>query len=894
MFDLEKAIAAWRRSFRYRRVFFEDDLEELERHLRDHVAGLVEQGWSQKEAFDEAIRGVGEYGAMETEYRKVFWAKVKHRRGVLREIIWEATMVKNYLKIAFRTLRKHKGYAFINVTGLAVGLACCLLILFYVQDELSYDRHFPEAERIYRVTLQESTEGRSVQRAATPPALAPTLMREFAEVQRAVRFSKFTSPTLRIGERTFYDVRYSTADDGFFDIFRLPFVWGDPATALDEPNSIVLTRTAAKTYFGDVNPLGQRIIGPERFAHPEMVVTAVIEDLPPNTHFSFDILLNREAYVARDSRAGDAQWWLYGDYTYVLLSDGSEVAAATLASKLPILPEKYLSERPGNQFSFHLQPLTRIHLYSHLENEFQPNSHAAYVYVFGGVALLILLIACINFVNLATARATQRAREVGVRKVVGAHRNQLVRQFLGESILLAGVATALALVLAWAALPLFNQLSGKALALREGSAGWFWLVVPGVAVGVGVLAGSYPALFLSAFRPALVLKGTVHSGSSWSTRLRQGLVVFQFTISIILLIGVVVIVNQWTYMQQADLGFDKEHIVVLPYRSMEPSVTPETIKQELLRHPGVEQVSMSRFVPTEDLVVNGSPMPEGADYEVPVYWHVVDVDYIDTFGLDLLEGRGFSNLLASDTVGTYGALVINETAVKRFGWTEPLDKALLNPFSGEELGRVIGVVRDFHMTSLHEEIQPLVYWVGSGRSYRRLIVRLNPGQVAEAMAFLEQQWARFAPGRSFDYFFMDEHYDALYRSEQRLSRLIGVFALLAVAVAGLGLFGLAAFTAEQRTKEIGIRKALGASVESILVLLSKDYVKLVLWAVVLASPVAYLAAQQWLAGFAYRVEISWGVFLLAGLLSLAIALLTVGYQSIRVALTDPVESLRYE
>ena len=833
--------------------------------------------------------------------RMLYWLEVVfffrvlvRRRGPSYQQARGPIMWKNYTKVALRHVGKHKGYAFLNVAGLAVGLACCLLIVFFVQDELSYDRHLPDVERIYRVTLQESSEGRSVQRAATPPALAPTLMREFAEVQQAVRFSKFTSPTLRIGGRTFYDVRYSTADDGFFDIFRLSFVWGDPATALDEPNSVVLTRSAAKTYFGDVNPLGHRIIGPERFAHPEMVVTGVIEDIPSNTHFSFEVLINREAYVARDSRAGDEQWWLYGDYTYVLLSGTPEVAAATLASKLPLLPKKYLSERPGSQFSFHLQPVTRIHLYSHLEHEFQPNSHAAYIYVFGGVALLILLIACINFMNLATARATQRAREVGVRKVVGAHRGQLVRQFLGESILLVGVATALALVLAWAALPLFNQLSGKVLALQGALSAWFWLGVPGVVVGAGVLAGGYPALFLSAFRPALVLKGGVGSGLSWTARVRQGLVVFQFTISIILLIGVAVIYNQWTYMQKADLGFDKEHVVVLPYRSMEPSVTPETIKQELLRHPGIERVSMSRFVPTEDIVVNGSPMPEGADYEMPVYWHVVDIDYIDTFGLDLIEGRGFSNLLASDTVGTYGAFVINETAVKRFGWTEPLDKALLNPFSGEELGRVIGVVRDFHMTSLHEEIQPLVYWVGSGRSYRRLIVRLNPGQVSEAMAFLEQQWARFAPGRSFDYFFLDERYDALYRSEQRLSRLIGVFALLAVGVACLGLFGLAAFTAEQRTKEIGIRKVLGASVESILVLLSKDYVKLVLWAVGLASPVAYLATQQWLAGFAYRIDISWRIFLMAGSIALLVAVLTVIYQSIRAALADPVESLRYE
>ena len=802
-------------------------------------------------------------------------------------------MLENYLKIALRNLRKHKGYAFLNIVGLAVGLACCLLIVFFVQDELSYDRHFPDVERIYRVTLSETGGDRALHRAVTPPALAPTLKREFAEVQQAVRFGRAGGRMFRIGGGTYHDVPFSFADSNFFEVFGLPFVLGDPATAFKEPNSIILTQTAAQTYFGDADPLGQRIIAPERFEHSELVVTGVIEDIPSNTHFSFDLLINRAGYIWRGSRVTDDQWWLYGEYTYILLSDAPGDQAAALEQKLPILREKYLSERTGVQFGFHPQPVTRIHLYSHLEAEYEPNSDAVYVYIFSGVALLILLIACINFMNLATARATQRAREVGVRKVAGARRGQLVGQFLSESVLLAGAASALALGLAWMALPLFNHLAGKDLAVQGAAMAWLWLLIPGLALLVGLLAGSYPAFFLSAFQPASVLKGGTGAGSVWARRVRRGLVVAQFACSIVLLIGTAVIYHQWTYMQQADLGFDKDHVVVLPYRSIDASFAPETIKQELLRHPGVERVSMSRFIPTGVAFSSGSAIPEGLDYEVPVYWRGIDVDYIATLGLQVIAGRSLSDRLASDTVGERGAFLVNETAARQFGWTEPLGKALLSPNSRAEMGRVIGVVKDFHMTSLHEEIQPLVYYPAE-RGYRHLVVRFNPGQVQETMAFLKQQWSTFAPGQPFTYFFLDENYDALYRFEQRLSQLIAVFALLAVLVACLGLFGLAAFTAEQRTREVGIRKALGASVTGIVVLLSKDFVKLVLWAVVLAMPMAYLAMSRWLEDFAYHVEISPRIFLMVGLAALGIALLTVSYQSIKAALADPVESLRYE
>ena len=798
-------------------------------------------------------------------------------------------MWKNYLNVALRHIRKHKGYAFLNVGGLALGLACCLLIMFYVKDELSYDRHLPNAERIYRVTQTETGDDRAFHRAVTPPALAPTLKHEFAEVQHAVRFGKFGGGTFQIQGRTFHDVPFSFADSVFFEVFRLPFLLGDPTTAFREPNSVILTRTGARRYFGDADPLGQRIGGTARFERSDLVVTGVIEDIPSNTHFSFDVLVNRAGVMRRDSRVTDDQWWLYGEYTYILLPKAGGEQAAALEQKLSLLSEKYLSERSGVTFGFHLQPVRRIHLYSHLAAEYQPNGQAAYVYIFSGVALLILLIACINFMNLATARATQRAREVGVRKVVGAHRGQLIGQFLGESVMLAGAASALALMLAWAALPLFNHLADKDLALH--GAAWAWFLVPGMALLVGVLAGSYPAFFLSAFRPALVLKGGNGVGSLWAGRIRRGVVVAQFAFSIILLISTAVVYTQWAYMQQADLGFDKEHVVVLPYRSIAPSFTPETIRQELLRHPGVQRVAMARFVPTDEPIANGSPIPEGLAYEVPVYWRAIDVEYLPTLGLEVIEGRSLSERLASDTVG---AFLINETAARQFGWTEPLGKALLNPFNRQPMGRVIGVVRDFHVASLHEEIKPLVYVTGARRNYRHLIVRFNPGQVEETMAFLEQQWSTFAPGRAFTYFFLDEQYDALYRFEQRLSQLIGLFALLAVLVACLGLFGLAAFTATQRTKEIGIRKALGATVGGIVVLLSKDFIKLVLWAVVLAAPVAYLAAQHWLEGFAYRVEISWGIFLMVGSLALALALVTVGYQAVRAALTDPVKALRYE
>jgi putative ABC transport system permease protein len=802
-------------------------------------------------------------------------------------------MLKNYFTIALRNLRKQKGYAFINIIGLAVGIACCILILLFVRDELSYDRFHEHADRLYRVYLEGTVAGSELKAPITPAPMAAALVDEYPEVENATRLFDLSGQTLvRQGDRQFIEENVLFADSTFFALFTVPLLEGDPATALAEPRTLVLTEETARKYFPDGNALGQTLTLGDT---TDYRVTGVTKGLPANAHFHFDLLASMTGFGPAENT-----FWVSNNFrTYVLLQADYDPAA--LEAKFPDLMRKYAGPQlqqfmgqtydefvgSGNRLDYALQAVPAIHLHSHLDFEMEPNGNIAYVYLFSAIALFILLIACINFMNLATARSAGRAKEVGLRKVMGSNRTQLIRQFLSESVLLAFIALAVAVVLVLLLLQPFNGLTGKEIGFGFLAHPLILLTLVGLALGVGLLAGSYPAFFLSSFRPVAVLKGTFHASSA-GVWLRRGLVVFQFAISIALIAGTLVVFNQMRYVREKALGLDQEHVVVLK-RTNELDQQTEAFKEALRDHPGIIQAASTTTLPG-GIFGQTAIRPEGAGSDVNYLASpmAADHDFVETLGIEMAAGRDFDRAFATDSA----AFVINEAAARKLGWDDPIGKRLT--FLGaNQTGEVIGVMTDFHFASLHQEIGPVVVAL-SADPLPFIAVRIRPDDVASNLAFLEQQWHAFAPDQPFEYSFLDEDFDALYRADRRLGQIFTLFALLAVVIACLGLFGLAAFTAEQRTKEIGVRKVLGASVSSIVLLLSKEFARLVVFALLVAVPIAYFGMDRWLQDFAYRTGIGAWVFVLAGGLALGIALLTVSYHALRAALVDPVRSLRYE
>ena len=805
-------------------------------------------------------------------------------------------MLKNYLIVALRHLRRGKAFTGINGAGLALGMAACLLILLYVQDEFSYDRHHDNADRLFRVTQAEIV--------ATPPPLAAALAEAYPSVTIYARILPTIGDVLikkDTGENQFYEDNFHWADSTIFDVFTFPLVQGDPERALTEANTVVITEAMATKYFGDDDPIGQTLIWDVGF-RADFLITGIMENPPHNAHFRPDFLASMttfESYGFLD--AEDWSHFLY--HTYVVLDEAA--SAEAIQASLPALIEQRSPEPdPGYQ----LQAVTDIHLRSTLRGEIEPSGSVSYVYSLAAIALLILLIACINFTNLSTARSAHRAREIGMRKVLGAQRGGLVAQLLGESVLLTLFALALALPLVFLLLPAFNQLAGKALSLQALSIPFLLLILAGMTVLVGVVAGSYPAFFLARFAPMRTLRGRLNPDASGLV-VRKVLVVAQFSIGIVLILSTLVIYDQLRFVRSKDLGFDKERTVVISARMYGHATTPipfESMQQEFAVHPGVQQVGVTGDVPGTN--PNQSPFfLEGMtdqDDMAQTNWNRYSVDYewIEAMGLDVIEGRSFSRDVPADVTD---AFIINEAALRQAramlgsAWDAPIDKKIDRYLRLEsrwilgKRGRVIGVVRDFHYQSLHHRIGPLVLQLNPS-SRDHFIVRLQTEDLPGTLAHLEATWKNFIPDRPFEYYFLDDSFDRLYRAEQRAATLFSVFTGLSLIIACLGLLGLAAFTAEQRTKEIGVRKVLGASLADIVVLLSKGFATLVVIAFVVAVPLAYLAVDRWLQNFAYRVDLSWDIFLLAGLTALGIALATVSYQAIKAALTDPVESLRYE
>ena len=806
-------------------------------------------------------------------------------------------MIRNWFKVAFRNLLRHKGYSLINLLGLAVGLTCAILILLYVRDELSFDRYAPKADSIYRLALEAQTANRGLVRTArTPPPWAPALARDYPEVLDFVRI-KTPLVSWLVGyeerDRRFNEKGFYFADPSVFEVFGLRLLRGDPETALKEPNSLVLTEKAAARYFGREDPLGKVLRIDNTY---DFRVTGIVQDVPRRSHIGFDILASFESLNVLPIYGGGRydtfeRSGLNPDvYTYLLLKDGTD--PAVLERKMPA----FLQARLGRQLAQanvrltpFLQPLVDIHLRSNLDAELRANSSVSDLYIYTAVALFILAIACINFMNLATARSAGRAREVGIRKVVGAERRQLVGQFLGESLLLAMISLVLALALAKLLLPAFGALAGKALSLSFADP---LLLLGGFALAlvVGTASGSYPAFFLSAFRPANVLKGSFHPGGS-NVLLRKALVVFQFGIALVFIIGTAVVYEQIRYIRTKPLGFDKTNVVVLPLGDPRARPLFQAFKDRVLQSPGVLAASGATSLPG-GLVNVALVVPEGAppDGQAAVDFNLVGYDFFRTLGIAFAAGRDFSRQFPSDL---QQAVILNETAVRFFGWKDsPLDKRVR---LGNLDCRVIGVVKDYHVKSFHDRVGPLVVHLSptpDGLLYAAL--KIGPKDTQATLAAIEGQWRQVYPHDPFVYSFLEDDFDGLTRAEDARGRVFLAFSALTVFIACLGLFGLASFSAEQRKKEVGIRKVLGASASGLTGMLTMDFVKLVLLSCVVAGPVAYFVMSRWLRGFAYRVRMGWWIFPAAAVLAVFVALLTVGFQAVRAALANPADSVRIE
>ena len=793
-------------------------------------------------------------------------------------------MLLNFFKIAFRNLWRHKWFSLINISGLAIGLTAGFLILLYVGFELSYDSFHSKGDRIYRVVADVKTPSEVIKGNITPYALAPNLEPEFPEIESAVRVIEMEA-LVRKDDLKFTEEEVIAADDDFFKIFDFNLLKGNKETALTTPFTAVVSQSTARKYFGEEDPIGKtfKIFD----AGYSVEVTGVLEDLPVNSQIQAQIVLSIVTFTQNLYQGVDEQWGNYSPVTYILLAPNTD--PAQLEAKFPAFVEKKAGTEMKEAQMFvtlFLEPFEEVYLRSSRGGSVQGS--ISNVYIFAMVAVFILLIACINFINLTTARSVERAKEVGIRKVVGAQKKNLAYQFIGESVIVCFLAAIFSVILISLLLPYFNQMAGKTVADNILSEPFYLLMLFAVAIGLGLISGIYPALILSSFKPVSVLKGRFSAGKK-GVFLRKALVVSQFTISIILIIGTLVIYNQMQYMRTTDLGFDKEQILVLrPNGNQAQYALQQAIKQI----PEVRSTAFGSGVPGGNAFGAYSEIEnQKGDLQIAnINLYFVDFDYIPTFDIEVIAGRPFSRDFASDTTQ---AMVINESTVQLLGYASPED-ALGGKFRqwGRE-GQIVGVVKDFHFTSLQEEIKPLTMRIEPERN-SILAVKIGPKNVQNTIASIEQEWNKLLPQQPFDYYFLDEFFDRQYRSEQRFGALFLNFAILAIFISCLGLLGLASYSTLQRRREIGIRKIVGASVSGIVNLLSIEFLKLVLIAFLIASPVAWLLMNEWLQDFAYKIDISWWVFAVAGITAILIALFTISFQAVKAAIANPTKSLRTE
>ena len=806
-------------------------------------------------------------------------------------------MVQNYFKTAWRSLRKNKTFTTLNIIGLSIGVACSLLIALYVLDELSYDRFNTRADQIYRIDEQVKFGDFSYNGAEVPGIVGPVFARDFPSIVQYTRFRTTPGIVIRKGAESIREDRAVYADSSLFDVFSLEMIAGDKKTALTAPHSLVITESTARKYFASLDVIGKTLLLDDTSNYK---ITGVIKDIPTQSHFNFDFFMP----MCEQEGSRSDTWLTYNFQTYLLLKPGTDIRQ--FEKKLNTAMGQYLTpefksklnttgddfRKAGNYITCSLMPLTRIHLYSDLQDELGINGNIRYVYIFAAIAVFILLIACINFMNLSTASSANRAREVGVRKVLGGQQNSLIAQFLVESFVACLLSFVMAVGFAALLLPLFDQVAGKQIHASM-------LVHPSILLGVilllvlvSLISGAYPAFFLASFRPIKVLKGDLSAGFKGSG-LRNSLVVFQFTISVVLMVGTVVIYKQLQYIRDKDLGFNKEQVLTLQNTGALGDNT-RAFKNDLLQMPGVKNVTSSGFLPVTGYRTSQgfmtSPAFDGKNFTLMQYWHVDD-RYLPTFQVQMKSGRNFSPQYPTDST----AVIINEAAAKIFGGTNPLNKKLymLTDLKGQSVAyNVIGVIKDFNFNSLHEQVAPLVLDLQQNNG--GMAVRISTNDIPGLLNAIKTKWKSMVSSQPFSYAFLDEEFNKQYSVDQRMGTIVLSFSLLAIVIACLGLFGLVTFAAEQRVKEIGIRKVLGAAIPDIFMLLSKDFVKLLVLSICIASPIAWWAMTRWLQDFAYRTNIGWWMFAAVGAVCLLIALATISFQAIKAAVANPVNSLRAE
>lgn len=806
-------------------------------------------------------------------------------------------MFKNYLLTTLRTITRHRIFTLINVTGLAIGLAGCIMIMLYVTDELSYDKYHKKAEQIYRAGIDGKIGKRAMKTHSSAAPFGRTMVEEFPEVLNSVRFLTGSNKLITYEDRNFIEDGVYYADSTVFEVFSWELIKGNPKTALANPNSIVFTESMARKYFGEEDPMNKTVTFDN---DSEFKVTGVMEDVPHNSHFHFDFLASLTSVPHSQSER-----WMSDRYATYLVLD-KRVTDKDIEPKLADFLKKHMGPQleeaigitmdewlaSGNRYGYYLEPLTGIYLDSEASMQLEPVGDKRYVIIFSLVAVFILIIACVNFMNLTTAKASNRAKEVGLRKVAGARRNQLIVQFLSESVILSFIALIIALALVHLLMPTFNQLTQKSLTLPYLTEPMF---IPGLillAVLTGLLAGSYSSLSLSSFKIVTVLKGKIQSNrkGKW---FRSGLVVFQFTISVAIIIATFIVYNQLQFMQNKKLGFNKENVLVIE-RSHALGDQKETFKQELNKYPEVLASGASNQVPGTGF--SGSVYQrEGATSEEMIHFRTMtaDYDFPEAMGMKIKEGRYFSKDFPGDSM----SVVINGSAVKALGYENPVGRFLLGGFRDGDTRRkykIIGVVEDFHTESMHEQIPNVVMRYPGDFHGRYMAIKMRSDNINKTIGNIENLWEEFLPRQPFDYFFMDTYFDNLHKAESRTGKLLLIFSIVALFIASMGLFGLSSFITEQRTKEIGVRKVMGSSVTNILMLLSRQFTKWVLIANVIAWPVAFYFTDQWLQNFAYRINLSVEFFILTGIGSILLALLTISYQTVKAASTNPARSLRYE
>ncbi|MEO5783155.1 MAG: ABC transporter permease [Ginsengibacter sp.] len=823
-------------------------------------------------------------------------------------------MFKNYFKIGFRNIARNKVSSIINIAGLAIGITCVMFILFYVQDELRYDKFFKQSDRIYQVNIEGNFGGQEYLSGTTPPPAGAALKNTFPEIETYTRFFNASDEVVRSEENKqvenyFAERNVHGVDSNFLQVFNYKFLRGDVATCLLQPNSVVVTEQTAKKYFGNSNPLGKVLLFDDD--RKPFTVTAVLQNLPSQSSLQFDMLRPISSYPAVKRFSWSWVWTQMA--TYVRLRDNvsnNAMAIQKLESKFPAMIKTQAAnafkrigqpldefEKKGGKYIFHLQPLTAIHLHSAgVDTNLTTISDIKYVYIFSVIACFIIILACVNFMNLSTAQSAKRAKEVGIRKVLGSVKAQLIKQFFTEAFIYTLIATVIALLLVLVLIKPFNQLSGKDLSfdLLFSNNNLFYLLA--LIIITGLLAGSYPSFYLTSFKPVEVLKGKLLKTNPGNHFLRNGLVIFQFTISTALIVCTIIMFQQLQYTRSKNMGLNKDNVIVLA-NSNRLGTAEETFRQQVLNMPGVKNTSITTSVPTKYLFTDGYvPVPNNNEElakDVSLTSYIVDYDFVPTLQLQLLKGRNFEKDFSDSA-----SVIVNEETVKQVGWKEPVGQYLEYPGGNDHKFKVIGVVKDFNVQSLHNAIIPFALFHSSSKTYdigtSYMVARVEPGETNNVLKQLESKWKSFAPATPFDYSFLDEEFNALYQSDKRMGSVFGLFTMLSIFVACLGLFGLATYTAERRTKEIGIRKVLGASVQGVVGLLSKDFLKLVFIAAIIAFPLAWWAMNKWLEDFVYRINISWEVFLAAGIAVLLIALITVSFKAIKAAIANPVKSLRTE